>query len=182
MSFLRPEVAALFQRWRGAIVGAGLTVGGLYALLAMFGAARLAGLALVAVGLAVLVHGIVRARFRPRPGGVGVVDVTEGQLAYFHPRRGAAIALDGVTRIEMHVRLQGDPPQPEQFWAFHHDAGAPLVIPAGAAGAERLTDVLAVFPGADLGRVIAAGNATGEAGFLIWERKEARRPALGSDR
>jgi len=180
MSFFRPEVVAVVQRWRGVLVGVGLTVAGLYALLVMAGAVQLAGLALVAVGLAVLVQGIIRVRFRPAPGGVGVVEVTEGQLAYFHPRRGAAISLDAVTRIELHVRLQGDPAQPAPFWAFHHSFGPPLVIPAGAAGAERLTDVLAVFPGADLGRVIAAGRATEEGGFLIWEQEDTERPALES--
>jgi len=178
MSFVRPEVRAILTRWQGVLGGAALVAGGAWAIVALGGAAAFLGVGAVLAGIAIGWPAWQRARFSPEGDGTGLVELTEAQLAYWHPRGGGALSLDSVRLIEIRVLSHGEPARPVPFWAFHHEDGPPLVIPANAAGAERLIDVLARFPGASTDRVIAAGHAAAPAGFTIWRRADTQAPAL----
>ncbi len=178
MSFIRPEVRAFLTRWQGVLAGAGLGGVGLWAILSLGGAAAILGAGLVLAGVVIGWPAWQRARIPAEGDGPGLVELTEAQLAYWHPRGGGALSLDAVRLIEIRVLDHGTPPRPMPFWAFHHDDGPPLVIPASAAGAERLLDTLARFPGAATERVVAAGRAAAPAGFTIWRRTDTQAPAL----
>ena len=168
--FLRPEAMAALRRWQGVLIGGAVALIGLYWLVTQPGALQLVGGAMAVVGAGLAVQGIVRARIRDPETGVGLVVITERQLTYFHPLRGATLSLDAVARVEMRSMPRPDGTGADPFWAFHHDDGPPVVIPAGAEGAERLMDALSAFPGADFGQVIAASRASDKGVFLVWSR------------
>jgi hypothetical protein len=169
MSFLRPEAVAFLNRWRGVIVGAGLAGLGLYWAIWQSGALRLFGIALGALGAMLLVQAITRLRIRQPESGVGMVEITERQLVYFHPLRGATVSLDAVEQVEIRTIPNGGD-RPDMFWVLHHEDGAPVIVPGGAQGADRLMDAIVALPRADYGQVIAASNAREKAVFIVWAR------------
>lgn len=173
--FLRPEAVALLRRWQGVLSGAAVAGLGLYWLVFQPGALRLIGAVLAIAGAGLLVQAVIRLRIRPPETGVGLVEITERQLSYFHPMQGASLSLDAVERVEIRTMPRRRPGRDaggaEMFWVLHHDDGPPVVIPAGAAGAERLMDAVAAFPGADFGQVIAGSRATGKGVFHVWSRR-----------
>lgn len=169
MSFLRPEAVAFLRRWQGVALGAGLTGLGLYWALWQSGALLLFGVALAVLGTTLLVQAITKMRIRQPESGVGLVEISERQLTYFHPRQGAVVSLDAVERVEIRTIPNGTD-LPDLFWVLHHDEGPPVIVPGGAQGAERLVDAIVAFPRADYGQVIAASQARAKAVFVIWSR------------
>jgi len=176
--FLRPEAVALLRRWQGVLTGAVLTTLGLYWALFQPGALRIAGVAVGVAGVGLLVQAVIRLRIRTPETGVGLVEITERQLTYFHPVQGATLSLDAVERVEVRT-MPREGGAAEMFWVLHHDDGAPVIVPAGAEGADRLMDAIAAFPGADYGQVIAGSRARGKSVFTVWARRpDTPRPAL----
>ena len=168
---IRPEVRAMVWRWREALVG--LALAGLGAWMLAQPAALIKGLGgLVALaGLALAVNGARRARFLA-PGaapGPGVVQVVEGQIAWFAPGDavgGGFIALDEITQIS----LAAD----GRRWVVMGPGGQHLSIPIDAAGAEALFDAFVSLPGLDpahLTRMAAAGP--GPRARPVWRRDAA---------
>lgn len=170
MSFLRPEAVDFLRRWQGVLAGAAILATGGYWSVWQSGALRLVGVAVLLLGIATLVHAITRLRIRAPRSGVGVVEITERQLTYFHPVQGAVASLDAVERVEIRTIPTGGE-RPDMFWVLHHDDGPPVIVPGGAQGAERLMDAIVAFPHADYGQVIAASHARDKAVFLVWSRK-----------
>ncbi|MBK5947527.1 hypothetical protein CCR83_13995 [Rhodobacter veldkampii DSM 11550] len=167
MSFFRPEALAWLSRWRevaGAVatIGAGgwlLTRGG-WLMEGLGAVAALAGLGWAVVALR-------RMRFaRLGSGGPGVVEVVEGQIAYFGPGAGGFVALRELVEIRV-ITING-----AAHWRLKQADGQALLIPVGAAGADRLFDAFTSLPGIDMAQVSSAalrGPAQGTVRAL-WQR------------
>lgn len=85
MSFVRPEARAALWRWREVLVGLVVAAIGLWWALAAHGLVQWVGGAVLLTGLALILLGIQRGRFRTGTGGPGVVRVDEGLITYFGP-------------------------------------------------------------------------------------------------
>lgn len=148
MSLLRPEVTAMLQRWREVLAGLAVVLAGLWL-------ARLGGPFFLAVGGLVMLAGAALAligyrRQRFQSGGMapGVVQMVEGQVAYFGPETGGFVAL----RELVELRLEGA----GKTWVLAQSDGAELRIPVGAKGSEVLFDAFAALPGLGMHRLLAA--------------------------
>lgn len=171
MSFVRPEVAALARRWREVLGAGALALAGLW-LMAQGGAilpvaGALAVLAAAGLGLT----GLRRMRFAGGgEAGPGVVEVTEGQIAWFGPGIGGFAALGEVTVLSL-VSVAG-----VRCWRLDQTDGTHLLIPLGAAGAERLFDAFAVLPGLSAGDLAAAARDPAPGARILWRRPDAPAP------
>lgn len=168
MTLVRPEIAAAIRRGRDALTGVALMLVGVWALHGGRGiTVWLGGLAVLA-GLALLLSGIQRWRFRAGGTGPGVVRVTEGQLTYYGPLDGGTVALDLLERITL------DPRGRPMHWVLTHGGGAPLHIPVTAAGAEALFDVFSALPGLRTQAMLAALESPGDMPRVLWSRRATR--------
>ena len=165
MSFIRPEAAAALSRWRESLAGTAAVLLGLWLGITGTGAGKIIGTGLLIGGAFLAIAGIQRARFRGRSGGAGVVQVTEGQLAYYGPSTGGIAATEEITRLDL---------TPDGHWIVHHRAGAPLLIPTGATGADALFDVFAALPGLDTHAMLAELRRTRQTIVTIWDRNPPR--------
>ena len=171
MSFLRPEVAATLRRWRAVIAAA--AIGALALWLAARGGlfyltlAALAGLAAAGLGL----DGWRRARFARARLDPGVVQVVEGQVAYFGPMSGGVAAVRDIVELRLLTTSDGS-----QTWVLTAETGTRLAIPVAARGAEALHDAFAALPGIDMGRAARALARPRTGAQMIWTRRTA--PAL----
>ncbi|KIT17098.1 hypothetical protein [Jannaschia aquimarina] len=165
---IRPELQALFWRWREVIGGAGLVVLGLALWVGSAGLPALFGLAALAVGVVLLIPGLRRARFRGTADGPGVVDVTEGHISYFGPTNGGAVALDLLEEVSFDGAARA--------WRLEDSRGEVLVIPEGASGSEALLEALAPLPGFDAGHMVRAVRERAPTSRVVWTRRA--RPAL----
>lgn len=163
MSFIRPEIATVLHRWRevigaGALVGLGLWVaargGPFYAVLGTTLGLAGAGLALMAWR---------RLRFARQGNGPGVVEVDEGQIAWFGPGIGGFVSLADLAEVGL-VTVQG-----LRVWRFRQADGQLLLVPVAAQGADRLYDALTALPGIDGSRLLAALDLPADTPVL-WRR------------
>ncbi len=138
--FLRPELRAALKRWREAVIGVGVALLGAWSL-AAGGLLAWIGVALLAAGAALVAAGVQRGRFRRAATGAGVVQVVEGQLAYFGPTDGGTMAIADISD----VASRDAPPR----WIIAARDGTVLTIPKDAVGAEALFDVFMAVPGLD---------------------------------
>jgi hypothetical protein len=164
MSFIRPEVARGFARWREALIGVAVAGLGLYWAFWSLGILRWVGVALILAGLALTWSGVQRARFRTGRGGLGVVEVDERQITYLAPVGGGIASLDALTRVSVVASRAG-----EAYWRFDM-AGERLSIPAAAEGARAIFDVLTALPGAKVETAIRALGAPPENPVTIWRK------------
>ncbi|HHB81155.1 MAG TPA: hypothetical protein ENK83_05340, partial [Aliiroseovarius sp.] len=132
MSFMRKEALARIGQWREAAIGAGLAVLGLYWFATIPGILRWGALALAGIGAAFAWAGTQRARFHRGHGGLGVVQLDERQITYLAPVGGGFASLDALLRVEIAPDRAGFP-----VWRLI-SPGELLVIPANAAGSEKL--------------------------------------------
>lgn len=173
MSFLRPEAKAAL--WRAREVLAGLAIGlvGLSWISGPAGLLGLVGWALILGGLVLLVAGVQRMRFRGKgEGGPGVVSVDEGQISYFGPLTGGAVAAQDLERLTL------DPSAKPAHWVLTQPGVPALAIPVNAAGSEALFDVFSTLPGIRTERMLANLQGRGEHPVVIWERTPSRPPHL----
>ena len=169
MSFIRPEATATLWRWREVLIGAALAVLALWWLVGPRGLlGMIAPVLLVGAGALIMV-GLQRGRFRGAGGGMGAVQVDEGQIAYFGPLSGGAVAL----RDMRCLRLDGR--QSPAHWVLEQADGPALMIPVDAAGADALFDAFATLPGLRTERMLARLRDTPDVPVVIWERA---RPTL----
>lgn len=165
---IRPEARDALWRWREGLVGGLLLILGVTWALTSFGLLRWLGVALIIIAIALIAAGLQRARFRQGEGGQGVVDVDEGQVTYFGPLGGGAIALESLTRLELHP--DGKP----AHWALYQPGQPVLFIPVNAEGAEALFDVFTALPGMHTERVLAALRADSQTPVQIWSKDRPR--------
>lgn len=169
--FIRPEARAALWRWREVLIGAFLVFVGSWW---VFGPGQLIGVIgwiVGGVGTALVFMGLQRGRFRgKRDAGPGSVDIDEGQVTYFGPMTGGAVALRDVselallkTGITTHWRLTAE--------------GNPLYIPVNAAGADALFDAFTTLPGLKVERMLTALKDTQTHDTVIWSRAPVRDPS-----
>ena len=167
---IRPEAARALRRWRepgaaAALLGLGLWLGlrGGWVMAGVGGALALAALSWGFVALR-------RLRFAGAGDAPGIVEVVEGQVAYFGPDGGGFVALRDIVEIA----LVAGPAGAGRAWRIRPAEGPALCVPVAAEGAARLYDAFAQLPGIDMGRIAAAPEA-GVTGRL-W--RHPARPAL----
>jgi hypothetical protein len=167
MPLIRDDLAAQAYRWHEALIGAGVAALGLWAGLGSSGLLSWLGWMAVLLGAALMLSGVQRARFRQPPGvspGPGVVQVTEGQIAYFGPLTGGAVALDAVTTLSLDG--SGTP----AHWLLDHAGGPPLAIPVTATGAETLFDAFEQLPNLPTEQVLRALEHGAPERAVLWRR------------
>jgi len=170
--FFRPEAMAALTRWREVAVALSIAALGLWIALRPGGVILTGfGYVLIALGLAVLVPAVRRARFVTGGQGPGVVQVDEGRITYMGPLTGGAMALDDLAVLSVRRDREG-----RTDWVLA-DATQLLVIPVDAAGADALFDAFSALPGVQLDRLIAAvQNRTGGS-QRVWARDRPRSSA-----
>lgn len=166
-SFIRPEAKSALWRWREVIAGTALGMLGLTWALGPGGLLGYLGIAMALGGLALLAIGVQRGLFRGRSGGVGSVDVDEGQVTYFGPLTGGAVALRDLTELAL-IRSRQTP---------HWRLTAPEVevfIPVNADGSDALFDAFTALPDLKVQRMLAALSDQSEQDIVIWRRSAVR--------
>ncbi|WP_299141930.1 hypothetical protein [uncultured Tateyamaria sp.] len=164
MSFVRPEANAAMWRWREVLVGIALAVLALWWLAGPRGLLGwIAPVLLVGAG-ALIVIGLQRGRFRGAGGGLGTVQVDEGQVTYFGPLTGGTIAMRELARLTL------DGAQRPAHWLLQQPEHPPLLIPVDADGADALFDAFAALPGLKTEHMLAQLRAAPAAPVVIWER------------
>lgn len=161
---IRPEARGLLRRWREALIGLAVLALGLWLAAQPGPVARGTGLTVALAGLALTVMGTRRARFAARAEGPGIVQVLEGQIAYWGPRAGGFVALRELEALD----LSAD----GGHWRLLAADGTRLDIPRGARGGEALFDAFAQLPGVDMAhllRRLAAAPTPGDQ--PIWRRR-----------
>lgn len=170
-NFVRPEVRAGLWRWREALAGSVLCAFGLLWLTGASGFIFLLGGVLATLGAMLCFIGIQRGRFRGRSGGPGTVDVDEGQVTYFGPLTGGAVALRDLEELAL-IRSRQTP-----HWRLS-TADKDIFIPVNADGTEALFDAFTVLPGLKVQRMLAALQDSGGQDTVIWCREPARPVTL----
>ncbi|MQY42394.1 hypothetical protein GG681_07045 [Epibacterium sp. SM1969] len=168
MSFIRPEARAALWHWRELIAAAALGLFGLRWVLWSFGFWQVAGWVLIAAAIVIAVVGGQRLRFRLGGAGPGVVRVDEGQIAYFGPLTGGAVAASELERLRL------DHTSKPAHWLLEQPGQAPLAIPVNASGADALFDVFSSLPGLKTERMLEEMHRSGPHQVVIWERAPSR--------
>lgn len=166
MSFIRPEVSRLLLRWREALSGACFAGLGLWWALGTHGPVAWIGWICMAAGTGIVLAGVQRGRFRLPGQGPGIVQVTEGQISYFGPLTGGAVALSEITRIAL------DPSGHPAHWVLSQHAQPDLSIPITAEGSEVLFDAFASLPGMRTEYMLGQMKRTSGAPSVVWSRGE----------
>ena len=164
MSFVRPEARAAIARWREALWGGAVVALGLWWGIGTSGVLSWIGFAAIAAGVALTATGVQRARFRGAAGGPGVVQVTEGQIAYFGPRTGGAVAMTELSELVLATRIGN------RAWILRQPGQPDLEIPLDAEGADRLFDAFASLPGIRTERMLAKMRDETADPAVIWKR------------
>ena len=167
MSFIRPEARAAVAQWREALIGAVVLLVGVW-WASGIGLTKWLGVALVAAGAVLIVSGIQRARFRVGKGGPGVVQVDEGEVAYFGPLNGGTVAIRSLSRVVLDGR--SSPP----VWALYQPGQAPLHIPVNAEGSDALFDAFASLDGIRTENMLTQLKATPDHPVVIWAKDDRR--------
>ncbi|WP_136636966.1 hypothetical protein [Pseudooceanicola onchidii] len=166
---IRPELRAWIARWHEALIGLGVMALGLYWALTSWGLLAWLGWGLAALGPVMAFAGVQRGRFRTGSGGPGVVTVDEGQVAYFGPLTGGAVALSELTRLS----LDGESAPP--CWVLDQPGQPALQVPLNAEGADALFDVFAALPGIKTDRMLEEMRRSDmPRRVVIWEKSRDR--------
>ncbi|RYH01625.1 hypothetical protein EU805_13285 [Salipiger sp. IMCC34102] len=162
--FMRPEVRAALWRWREVIFAAGLAAVGLWAAQSL-GVVRWIGWTMVALGAALAVAGVQRARFRQDGQGPGIVALDERRLVYMGPLTGGAMDVSDLTQLELEPQAL-----PAPHWILTGVGGQVLEIPVNAEGADELFDVFAALPGIRTHAMLDVLQRTPDARVTVWQK------------
>lgn len=171
MSFIRPEAHAALMRWREVVIGVAVISLGVFWIAGSGGLLGLLGYGVAGLGVVMVVAGIQRARFRTGSAGPGVVQVTEGRVAYFGPLTGGAVDLADLEALTLDA--SADPPH----WVLHQLGTADLQIPLGAKGEDALFDAFAQLPGIRTETMLANLQKGADVPVVIWRSASARSRA-----
>ena len=166
MSFIRPEVQDRLWQWREAVAGTGTAIVGVWFAVQGRGILAVLGILMVVVGVALIFAGRQRARFRRGREGAGVVYVTEGQITYYGPVTGGAVAIASIYELILNP-LPAEGP----VWEVRAPNRPPIRIPVNAGGAEALFDVYSGLEGLNTEEMMAKLDAPGHAPNVIWTRR-----------
>lgn len=167
MSFIRPEAQAAVAQWREALIGSVVLLLGLW-WASGIGLLKWLGIAFVAIGAVLIVSGIQRGRFRVGKGGPGVVQVDEGEVAYFGPLNGGSVAMRSLSRVVLDGRSK------PAVWALYQPGQAPLQIPVNAEGSDALFDAFASLEGIRTENMLAQLKAAPDHPVVIWAKTDPR--------
>ncbi|WP_270727034.1 hypothetical protein [Shimia sp. Alg240-R146] len=167
MSFIRPEARVAIVKWREVLVGLVVLLLGLW-WASGGGILRWIGFAVLIAGIALIVSGIQRARFRRGTGGPGVVQVVEGEVAYFGPLNGGSVAVRALSRLVLDGRSN------PAVWALYQPGRPQLHIPVNAEGGEALFDAFASLPGLKTEQMLARLQDVKAEPVLIWAKDDRR--------
>lgn len=162
------------MRWRETLLGSGLVLIGLWWLIGPGQLLTLPSVALLVAGAALIWIGVQRARFRGDGEGPGAVQVDEGQIAYFGPLTGGAIALRELSRLTLDSR------QFPAHWQLEQPGIPPVQIPVNAAGADALFDAFATLPGFRTERMLFVLKAKTNGQVVIWQREPSDAARLSA--
>ncbi len=168
MSFVRPEARAALWRWREVLFGAALSAFAVIWVLSSFGFVRIFAFALLVIAVVIVLAGIQRSRFRGRGGGQGVVQVIEGQVTYFGPLSGGAVAISELAALSLDGRSK--PPH----WLLVPDQGATLEIPTTAEGADALFDAFTGLAGLRTEHLLRIKQAREARLQVVWRREDVQ--------
>ena len=147
---IRPEVTALFHRYREALGAAVIVLAGLW-MMGLGGYVLFPlGLLIGGIGAVLTVNALRKARFAQAVAAPGIVELDEAQVAYLAPELGGFLSLDELTEIRL-LTLRG-----RRVWRLKQADGQALLIPVDAQGADRLFDAFANLPGMDTQALVAA--------------------------
>lgn len=171
---IRPEAKAQLLKWREALVGLAALGLGLWWFAGPGQLLTLPAMALMIAGAALIWIGVQRARFREAGLGPGSVSVDEGQIVYFGPLTGGAVALRELSSVTF------DPTLHPAHWRLSQPSQPELLIPVNAAGADKLFDAFATLPGLKMEHVLQVKRDASKHPIVIWQAASANsaRPAV----
>jgi len=170
VSFLRTEAKESLWRWREVILGAVLMLWGIWWLIGPGRLLTIPAIAMIAAGGALIWIGTQRARFRGPAGGVGAVEVDEGQITYLGPLTGGAVSLRELERLSLDASAR------PAHWRLDQPGQDTLLIPVNAAGSDALFDAFATLPGLKTERMLHELRGRNPHAVVIWERTPLRPP------
>ena len=170
---IRDGALRSLARWRGLLIALGVMLLGLWWAWNSFGLLEWLGYVLVLVGLALMWTAWQRLRFGAGREGPGLVQVDEGQIAYFGPLTGGIVARSNLNTLSI------DPDGKPAHWVLGHSGGDDLAIPVTATGTEALFDYFSALPGMRLDRLLTAARGGFDTRTRLWSRP-AERTRLGA--
>ncbi len=168
MPFIRPQAREALIRWREALVGGAASALGIWWVFGNGPLLLLPGAVLAIGGIALIWIGFQRARFRSAGEGPGTVQVDEGQITYFGPLTGGAVALRELTHVTLDATLF------PSHWRLKQGGASELLVPVNAAGAERLFDAFSTLPGFSMEHALTALRSDEKHSIVIWEEAQSR--------
>lgn len=169
---IRPAAAAAIKRWQEALIGLAVIALGLYwALFTGGGLLHWIGYVVIAIGVALTVTGIQRARFRTGDGGPGVVQIVERRISYFGPLSGGIVDLDALEALSL------DPTSKPAVWLLMAPGQPRLEIPLTAKGADQLFDAFATLPGIRTEHMLRQMQEGAVHSVVIWRAPSVRDAA-----
>lgn len=174
MSFLRPEAVAAVRRGAEPVLYAAIAGLCLWKAISLAGAGAWLGLALLVPGALAAFAALGTAERalvarRSARAGPGIVSVQEGRISYLGPHGGATVAVDGLMQVDI-VSDPGGRFAQGARWELTDETGQSLAIPASAANADALLDVLGGLPGFNnMAVVLAMQERRGRR--AVWRRR-----------
>ena len=161
---IRQEAKETLWRWRELGIGILFSFLGLFWFIQSFGLLKWMGGGFVVLGLLLMFIGQQRGRFRHSEKGVGVVGFVEGQITYFGPIEGGAIAVSDITGVTL-ITHEGI-----KCWRLDQNGQDALIIPVSARGSEHLFDAFAEITGFPLERMLRQLAQKTTQSSIIWRR------------
>lgn len=161
---IRSSALDTLTRYRSLLIAVGLTGLGLWWALQSFGLLEWLGYLLTLTGAALIWTSLQRLRFNTGHGGPGIVQIDEGQIAYFGPLTGGLVARSNLTSLLI------DPTGKPAHWVLGQTGGEDLQIPVTATGSEALFDYFAALPGIRTERLLTAARGGFETPTRLWSR------------
>ncbi len=162
---IRPEVVAALRRYAQTLVGVGVALFGLWIVSVTFGFVIWFGYAVIAIGIALIVEGLRRARFAASAtgDGPGIVEIDERRISWMSAHFGGAVEMDLLQTVEILVSEGGKP-----MWIFTQSDGQRLAVPAAAQGAEGIIDALSALHGLDFSAALKVLSSDSQQRVVLW--------------
>ena len=176
MSFVRPAAAEALARYAEPAAYAAVAALCLWKGVTLLAGGAWLGAALLAIGAVAAFAALGTAERalvarRSAHAGPGIVAVQEGRISYFGPHGGASVAVDALVRVD----IVSDGASGTR-WELTDEAGQRLAVPASAANAGALLDVLGALPGFNNMAVVLAMQAEAPGRARIWRRPAPALP------
>ncbi len=169
---IRPAAAAALRRWQEALIGLAVcALGAWWGFFTGGGLLHWVGYVVLAAGIALVVTGVQRGRFRIGGSGPGVVQVVERRVSYFGPLSGGIIDLDALKALSL------DHTSDPACWLLQVPAQQVLAIPLNAKGADQLFDVFATLPGIRTEHMLRQMQEGADHPVVIWRAESVREAA-----